>query len=773
MNKRFKKFIAIVSAIAMVVSSITVYNANNVKAAAPVAVDGMIYTVTDGATDIVGFTCQGIFDSARIHFAWGTALVVDTMTVTVDGNPVAVDGKSTNGMFIPLTEVSSLGAGEYQIVVTGEDSNNPGTVLTGNATLKIEEEGETTTRDPSVVNWVDLGEGFSYDDNTTASIVNIQQPGFAAEKGIYMTVAGGISSVAVNGDTANGSAVQGAGAVVYLSALALKTNEIVITYAGGTATVKVANANGVDASETTKPVETTPAETTPAETTTPSGEEFDPSTITDWTAVTNSTTLSYYIADGKADKVSVKPEMHTDDFYAAFALAAKFSSVTLNDVALEPDGGAQVIIPKTSFKEGYNKLKVVDFYGNETVTIYVKADKEPETTTAAPVADGEEILKNVEFNGADNWNEAQIKEPVNNGDGSIDFKVDAVTGGNTYDYQLVQNGITLENAKWYVAKYTVTSDVDKNFRLLVQSDANAGGDWSEFAGLVTSVKAGQTVEVTLKFQANKAANANALMAILMGYIDGTASEAANVKVSAVSLKGYTNEPDVTTGSVVVDEPSVTTKTVTVDGTKVADVEAGATYTLPTTAEYGYYADGVMYRPGATVTVNSDIAFTSVNTLSVTAEQGAGIRLLNDDKGAGIRFQATVTSDNMEAVKSTVITEGMLITANDLYETLGNSELFLNSQYTFKNIPNDGTWYNGQTGTYCGSIVKIAESNYIRNFIAKAYVIITYSDGGKKAVYSEMTGARSIKYVATAIKNAGYPNIADADKVLVDKFAAAK
>ena len=104
MNRRFKKMIAIVSAIAMVVCSVTVYNTSSVNASGSATVDGIIYTVTDGDTDIVGFTCQGIFDSARIHFAWGTALDADTITATVNGEDVAVDGKNANGMFIPLSD---------------------------------------------------------------------------------------------------------------------------------------------------------------------------------------------------------------------------------------------------------------------------------------------------------------------------------------------------------------------------------------------------------------------------------------------------------------------------------------------------------------------------------------------------------------------------------------------------------------------------------------------------------------------------------------------
>ena len=200
LSNSMKKFFAYVCAIAMVVSSMTFYGQTSVKAKGSVAVDGKVYTVTDGDATIAGFTCQGIFDKARIHFAWGTEVDAASITTTVNGKSVKIDGTNAHGMFIPLSEVSTLAVGEYQIVVSATATENSATV-TGNATLKIEDEGETTTRDPSVKVWIDLGDGFSYDDSTTATVNNIQQPDWSPEKGIYVNVPAGISSVAVNGKT--------------------------------------------------------------------------------------------------------------------------------------------------------------------------------------------------------------------------------------------------------------------------------------------------------------------------------------------------------------------------------------------------------------------------------------------------------------------------------------------------------------------------------------------------------------------------------------------
>ena len=108
LSNSMKKFFAYVCAIAMVVSSMTFYGQTSVKAKGSVAVDGKVYTVTDGDATIAGFTCQGIFDKARIHFAWGTEVDAASITTTVDGKSVKIDGTNAHGMYIPLSEVSTL-----------------------------------------------------------------------------------------------------------------------------------------------------------------------------------------------------------------------------------------------------------------------------------------------------------------------------------------------------------------------------------------------------------------------------------------------------------------------------------------------------------------------------------------------------------------------------------------------------------------------------------------------------------------------------------------
>ena len=76
-----------------------------------------------------------------------------------------------------------------------------------------------------------------------------------------MSVPAAISSVSVNGVTENVAAIQGAGVVVYLSALTNNINEVVIEYAGGTAKLQVKNDN-VSEEEPTEEITTVPETTT-------------------------------------------------------------------------------------------------------------------------------------------------------------------------------------------------------------------------------------------------------------------------------------------------------------------------------------------------------------------------------------------------------------------------------------------------------------------------------------------------------------------------------
>lgn len=153
-SKRKQGILAIICTIAMIVTSITVYNPTEVKADSSATVDGKQYsaTVKDGG-EWTGFACQGIFDSARIHFAWGIDVDSNTITASIGETKLKVDGKSARGMKIPLSDVTSLEVGSYDIVInatTVASKSAEAKKISATATLKIEKvEGTTAVEKPS------------------------------------------------------------------------------------------------------------------------------------------------------------------------------------------------------------------------------------------------------------------------------------------------------------------------------------------------------------------------------------------------------------------------------------------------------------------------------------------------------------------------------------------------------------------------------------------------------------------------------------------------
>lgn len=75
----------------------------------------------------------------------------------------------------------------------------------------------------------------------------------------------------------------------------------------------------------------------------------------------------------------------------------------------------------------------------------------------------------------------------------------------------------------------------------------------------------------------------------------------------------------------VEKAQTVKHSVTINGNKVAEVEDGSTYTLGD-AQYGYYTDGKIYKPGTVLTITGDIALTSIDSLSVDMANGAAIKL---------------------------------------------------------------------------------------------------------------------------------------------------
>lgn len=214
--------------------------------------------------------------------------------------------------------------------------------------------------------------------------------------------------------------------------------------------------------------------------------------------------------------------------------------------------------------------------------------------------------------------------------------------------------------------------------------------------------------------------------------------------------------------------------VSIDGVKSARYE-GQKIKLPGSAKYGYYSETThkMYRSDNEITVNEKMILASLNELTITTVDGAGVRITEP---SGLRFMTKISSDNNTVINDdNVVKQGTLITTETLFNK-HNNELTIDSVdgYTKLNVENSG-WYKNKQGEYCASIVNIYEHNYKTAFVAKGYVSITYADGATEYVYSDTYTSRTINYVANAVIKAGYPTIgggimSDAQKEIINKFA---
>ncbi len=749
-SKKKQGVIAIICAIAMVVTSLTIYNPREAKADTDYSQLTYDYK-NKGEAYMKGAETTKSQWRVAVDTSQSTGDIVNWMT-TGDGNLNFYGDMFMNvtwhGVYPDATlEINGVkvekGAEGVQVYAAAEIHVNAKNWINNNAynVVKVTSADET-----QYVTFI-VATGNKVDTSTEES-TELQKP--AAPAGLvaninalntdYTIAFANVATATSYKFYLDGTYVKDItnGGIVTIEELKLEEGK---TYTFGVSAVNAAGESDISTVQVKVPSKETETSSGSTEETT---EAFDPSTITDWTAVKGSTTMSYYIANDAATKVSVKPEMHGDNLYAAFTLAAKFKSVSLNGEAIEPRGGADVEIAKTSFKEGYNKLEVTDFYGKETVTVYFKVAKKEETITK-PYKDGEVLV-----------NESNVTK-----------EVPAYEGGDYWQNEYNNAPVNYVEGKKYVAEVVVSSTAAKKIKMVFQRvgiwdfvDANSGYE--------AEIAAGNKVKITYVFEATQGKGTdNGNFDIYLGSV----ADATTLVFESKKLTTYNEVPaGVQTGVEVLSAPA--TYTVTVDGTPTSVTE-GSTYTFGDNAQ-GYYdtTNSVAYASGETITVNSNITVTSIN-LNVAMQKGASVRLATP---TGLRFQTVITSGNDIAVSDILnkdfVTTGTLITTFDLFSANG-SVLDKDSKYTTLDIANSG-WYNDEVGKFCGSIIKIKKDNYEKKFIGVGYVTITYNNGDTYSVcadVNETDNARSIYYVANAVKDAGYKNCDETQKSIIDKYLA--
>ena len=453
--------------------------------------------------------------------------------------------------------------------------------------------------------------------------------------------------------------------------------------------------------------------------------------------------------------------------------------------------GAQVWISMELFKL---KNNTIVFYNGDTLlgSVFVYNPEGSEAGTPAPDAP---VLTVSDFNADTNsftftWNDAEnasyydlyvgtnkIAGRVSSGvsktyqelgldqtseDQTIQFVLKAVNGTGETASEIVEK--TLPKFSWKAIegtdKYTYNSNTKVKIVNVQGKESKDAIYMHVTAGISSFSVNGKTEGVGVKDGAG-----------CWIYLSALTEEENEV---VISMDNNNNE------TVIIKKVGQTKYKVTVDGT-TTEVEKGSTYTFGDNAQ-GYYdtTNKVAYAPNTPIEVNGDLNIKSIK-LNVAMAKGASIRLAAP---TGLRFQTKITSNNNDLSldeifnSRIVIKTGTIITTSTILGENGvvNDE-FVNDNSKLKlNITNSG-WYGNTVGTFCGSIVSIAESNYTTDFVGVGYVTIKYKNGEKTIYASVETKGDNVRSASTVAKKVqgsdAYKNkYTEAQKAVVDTYAAA-
>lgn len=454
-----------------------------------------------------------------------------------------------------------------------------------------------------------------------------------------------------------------------------------------------------------------------------------------------------YNSNTKVNVVNIQGKDGKDSVYMNVPAGITSISVNGKTEAVGAIEGSGFWVYFSALTEEENE--VVVYMGTESRTVIIKKLKDDSSDSS--YTDGEVLVN--ESN--------QTKE------------VPAYTDGDYWRNEYNNMPVKYVNGKKYVAEVVVSSTAAKKIKMVFQRvniwdfvDANQGYE--------TSIAAGNKVKITYVFEATQSTD-NGNFDIYLG----SAADATTMVFESKKLTTYNEVPaGVQTGVEVLEAPGSTEYTVSIDG-KEKQCKEGEVISVPTEGQGYYdVTEKVAYAPGTELTVNENMTLKSIK-LNVTMTPGASIRLAAPTglrfqttvtSGNGIAAD--------EILNSKTVTTGTLITTLDLYKANENT-LTKDSKYTFLDIANDGWFNDGtktETGKFCGSIIKIQSGNYGRAYIAVGYATIKYSDGSSKPVYANVTenNAKSIAYVAGKVKeSAAYNKYDDAQKAIINKYIAGK
>lgn len=314
-----------------------------------------------------------------------------------------------------------------------------------------------------------------------------------------------------------------------------------------------------------------------------------------------------------------------------------------------------------------------------------------------------------------------------------------------YEPEYKHEGMKYVQGKKYVAEVVVSSTAAKRIGLVFQKNGVNDQDWGfvnkDNVVHYVDIAAGNKVKITYVFESMRSVD-NGVFDIYLG----CNGDATTLVFESKKLTTYNEVPaGVQTGVEVLEAP--TKYTVTEDGV-AKEVTEGSSYTFGKNAQ-GYYdaTNGVAYAPEEVITVDRNITVTCIK-LNVAMESGAGIKLTTP---TGLRFKTNVTGTTDILSQSDIIKTGTIITASDILDGGTVDDNFVNSNKLKLNIENNG-WYGNTVGAFCASIVDLQEENYARDFVGVGYVTITYNNNKTKTIYAPSGTVRAVATVAQNIQN---------------------
>lgn len=226
-------------------------------------------------------------------------------------------------------------------------------------------------------------------------------------------------------------------------------------------------------------------------------------------------------------------------------------------------------------------------------------------------------------------------------------------------------------------------------------------------------------------------------------------------------------------------------TVTIDSIEYS-VSSGSSFALPdnSATDFVCYYDGTnLYNAGDSITVSSDVDFTSLTVGSIKMQYGVSMRLSDQN---GMRYYTDIEVDKIEALKTAGATVelGTMIAPVDL---LNGKELnfdnatpyqpgMVSGEYQCIVVKYTSSQYYQNENTFVGSIANIKAANVFRKYNGRGYVKVTVN-GVEKTFYAEYedgnseNNSRSIGYLASRVKADSdyYSSLPAEKKAIVDYY----